>query len=175
MHIRDRVIRPLKRRVTNKPIPLTKIRIIPRNLRRRSEWSKPRESLEKRLLIRHGIQIPHEQLRPNSLSLPSLATHSPSPLISARLVDPNRLPPQADLIHGFGGIVGVVFGAEFDEAVALVGLGDAIFGEVDVEDGAGLQHEFPDEAVGAALVEVADVEGAVFVLVVVAGGGHCGW
>ena len=41
---------------------------------------------------------------------------------------------------------------------------------MDVNNGAGLEHEFPDERVGAAFIEVADVEGAVFVLVVVAGG-----
>lgn len=85
-------------------------------------------------------------------------------LISRSLVDTDRLAPEADLVHDFGGIVGVLFADELDEAEALVCLGDAVFGQVDVDDAAGLEHEFPYELVGDALVEVADVDGGFLVL-----------
>ena len=45
-----------------------------------------------------------------------------------------------------------------------MGLGDAVFGEMDVDDSAGLEEEFPDQRIGDSLVEVADVDRGVFIL-----------
>jgi hypothetical protein len=45
-----------------------------------------------------------------------------------------------------------------------VGLRDAVFGEVDVDDGPGLEHQLPDLGICGLFGEVADVEGAVLVL-----------
>lgn len=45
-----------------------------------------------------------------------------------------------------------------------MGLGDAIARHVDVMDGAHLEHDFVDHGGGCALVDVADVDGSLFVL-----------
>lgn len=45
-----------------------------------------------------------------------------------------------------------------------MGLGDAIARHVDVVDGAHLEHDFVDHGGGCALVDVADVDGGLFVL-----------
>ena len=45
-----------------------------------------------------------------------------------------------------------------------MGLGDAVFGEVNINYAAGLKHKLPYQIVRDALVEVADVDGGFFVL-----------
>lgn len=53
---------------------------------------------------------------------------------------------------------------KLDKAVALVGLCDAVFGEMDIGDAAGLEHELPNQRVGDAFIEVADIDGSFLVL-----------
>lgn len=43
-------------------------------------------------------------------------------------------------------------------------LGDAIFGEMDIDNATSLEHELPNKTVAYALVEVADIDGGFFVL-----------
>jgi hypothetical protein len=43
-------------------------------------------------------------------------------------------------------------------------LGDAVLGEMDIDDTTGLQHQLPDELIGYALIEVPDVDGRFLVL-----------
>lgn len=125
------------------------------HLGRRSQTSKAAKRFEQNLLVDHGIQVSNKQLCANLERLL---------LIGTGLVDANGLAPEAHRVHDFGGIFGVVLGLELDEAVALVCLGDAVFGQVDVGDATGLQHQFPDQLVVDALVEVADVDGGFLVL-----------
>jgi hypothetical protein len=114
-----------------------------------------RERVVQNMLGHHGIEVTDEQL---GADLDRLL------LISRGLVHANRLSVQPDAVHDARGILGVLLADELDEAVALVRLGDAVFGQVDVDDAAGLQHQLPDQAVDDALIEVSDVDGGLFVL-----------
>lgn len=101
----------------------------------RDETAKPRETVEQDLLIHHRVQVSDEEL---GTDLDRLL------LVGASLVDTDGLAIEADLVHDLGGIVGFFLALEFDEAVALVGLGNAIFRKVDVLDAASLEHELPN-------------------------------
>lgn len=162
VHMLNRLITALEIGETDKAVALAEIRIIPRDLGHGEQLSEAGKRLVQNLFIRHVVQIPDEQLRPHTS--PAHPSFTLDAFIGRGFVDADGFAPQTDLVHYFAGIVGVLFAAEFDEAVALVGLRHAVFGEVYVDDGARLEHEFPDEGIGAAFVEVADVEGAVFVL-----------
>lgn len=125
------------------------------NLGGRSQRAKANKSLKQNLLIHHGVQVADKQLGADIQRLL---------LVCARLVDADGLPPQAHLVHDLCSILGILLALELDEAVALVGLGDAVFGQMDVGDAAGLEHELPDEGICDAFIEVADVDGGFFVL-----------
>lgn len=85
-------------------------------------------------------------------------------LVGASLVDADGLSVEANLVHNLGRIVGLFLAHELDEAVALVRLRNAVLGQMDILDAAGLEHELPHETVGYALIEIADVHGRFLVL-----------
>ena len=62
------------------------------------------------------------------------------------------------------------FRHELDEAVALMCLGHAILGKVDIDDAPSLKHQLPNHLIRHTLVEVADVDGRLLVLLP---GGRC--
>lgn len=89
-------------------------------------------------------------------------------LIGRGLVDAQRFPVELDAIHDVGRVLSVGRGAELDETEALMRLGDAVAGHVDVVDGAHLKHDLIYHGRRGALVDVADVDGRVLVLLPVA-------
>jgi hypothetical protein len=131
----------------------------------RSQATKTTKSLKQDTLINHVVQISNKQLSANIQRLL---------LVCRSLVDTNGLAPQANLVHDFGSIVGIFLANKLDKTKALVSLGNAIFGKVDVDNATGLQHQFPDQLVGHALVEVADVDGGLLVLFPVFSSGRHG-
>lgn len=82
----------------------------------------------------HRIKVPDKQLSPNLNRLL---------LIGRGLINANGLPIQTDTVHDARGILGVLFADELDKTIALVSLSNPVFREMDVDDAAGLEHEFP--------------------------------
>ncbi len=80
-------------------------------------------------------------------------------------VDSNGFTVEFESVHDFACVVGVGFGLKFGKSVALVRLSDAVFGEMEVDEGARLNHEFPDDGVGGSVVDVANVAGSILVAV----------
>jgi hypothetical protein len=89
------------------------------------------------------------------------------PFVCTCLVDSNRSTKDLDLVHDLDSIVCILFGLEFAEPVALVGLRDSVFGEMDADDGADLEHKFPYQGVCCFLVNVANVDGSILIAFVV--------
>jgi hypothetical protein len=89
------------------------------------------------------------------------------PFVCTRLVDSNRSTKDLDLIHDLDSIVCILFGLEFAEPVALVGLRDSVFGKMDADNGADLEHEFPYQGVCCFLINVANVDSSILVALVV--------
>lgn len=125
-----------------------------------NEGAKAAKSIVEHSLVDHRVEIADEEF---SAHFDGLL------LVCAGLVDADGLAIQAHLVHDTSSIVGVFFRVELNKAIALVGLGDAVFGKVDIGYAAGLEEELPDQRIGYSLVEVTDVDGAVFVLLPVAG------
>lgn len=101
----------------------------------RYKTPKTTERIIQHLFCNHWVKIAHKQLRTN---LDRLL------LVRGRLVYADGLPVEADLVHNSSSIFGVLLADEFDEPIALMGLGDAVFGEMNVDNAAGLEHQFPD-------------------------------
>lgn len=141
--------------VTDKTESLARAAVFPGHLGDAQQRSKAAESIVQDLLVDHGVQVSDEQL----------GAHLGGPLlVGAGLVDSERLAVELDAVHDVGRVLGVGGGTELNEAEALVGLGDAIARHVDVVDGAHLEHDFVDHGGGCALVDVADVDGGLLVL-----------
>lgn len=134
---------------------LARAAIFPSNLGNAQQRTKPTKCVVEDLLVDHGIEVSDEQLSSNLGGLL---------LISAGLVDAKRFAVELDAVHDVGGVLGVGRGAKLDEAEALVGLGDAISRHVDVVDGAHLEHDFVDHGRGRPLVDVANVDRGLLVL-----------
>lgn len=170
VHVLDRIVGGFERGVGDESIALADVGVVARDLGRSDQRAEAREGLEEHLLLHHGVQVSNEQLSSNSCATAqSRSFSSSSTLVCARLVDANRLAPEANLIHDLDGVVGIFLGRKLDEAIALVSLGDAVFREVNVDDGSGLYHQFPDNRIGCLLGEIADVDRAVLVLFPVGG------
>lgn len=155
VQVDNRSITALEVAVTDKAESLARTAIFPGHLGDAQQRSKAAKSIVQDLLVDLGVQISDEELGAN-LGGPLL--------VGAGLVDAEGLAVELDAVHDVGSVLGVGGGAELDEAKALVGLGDAIARHVDVVDGAHLEHDFVDHGGGCALVNVADVDGGLFVL-----------
>lgn len=155
IQVRNGRIRAVKIAIAHKPKSLAETTIIPRHLGQAQQRTKSREGIVQDLLIDHMIQTTDEQL---SAHLGALL------LVGTSFVHTQRFPVELDAVHDGRGVLGVLGGAELDEAEALVGLGYAVAGHVDVDDGAHLEHYFVDHGWGGAFVDVADVDGRVLVL-----------
>lgn len=155
VQVGNRSITALEVAVTDKAESLARAAIFPGDLGDAQQRSKATKGIVQDLLVDHGVQVSDEQLGAN-LGGPLL--------VGAGLVDAEGLAVELDAVHDVGRVLGVGGGAELDEAEALVGLGDAIARHVDVVDGAHLEHDFVDHGGGCALVDVADVDGGLFVL-----------
>ena len=163
VHVGNGIVRGFEVGVGYEAIAFGEVGFIAGKLGLSYERTETAKGVVKHSLVDHGVEVANEEF----------STHFDGFLfVSAGLVDADGFAVEADLVHDTGGIVGVFFGVELDETIALVGLSDAVFGEVDVGYAAGLEEEFPDKSIGHSFVEVADVDGAVFVLLPVAGARH---
>lgn len=118
------------------------------------------EGVVEDLLVDLGVEVVDEELGANVHHLL---------LVGARLVDADRLAPDADAVEHLGGVLGRRGRVELDEAVALVGLRHAVLRHVHLADGADLGHQLREQVLGEALIDVADVHGGVLVLLPAAG------
>lgn len=131
VHICNRRVTSLEIREGHKSIPFSQITRVPRQLWRGHQSAKSAESIKQHTFINPRVEVTNPHLGPHFNRLL---------FIGGGLVDANGFPEQPHLVHDFCGVFGVGFCGVLDEAVALVGLGDAVFGEVDVGDAAGLEH-----------------------------------
>ena len=171
VHIRYSIVGRVEGGVGDEAVVFAEVGIIARNLWCCHQRSKSREGFVEDFLVHHCIQASYIEF---GAYAGAFASCTDSSLVCARFVHSDGFAVEADLVHDFACVVCIFFAREFDEAIALVCLCDAVFGEVDIDDRPSLEHQFPDESIGAAFVEVANVEGAVFVLVVVASCRHRG-
>jgi hypothetical protein len=161
VHMLNRSITRFETGIRHKSISFAEVRIVSCDLRRGNQLSKSDECLVQHLLIYHTVQVANEKFRAYSSQSSVLSAH---PLVCRSFVHSDRLAVDPNLVHNFAGIIGVIFASELDEPIALVILCDAVLGQVYVDDRTGLKHQFPDERIGAALVEVADIQSRLLVL-----------
>lgn len=129
--------------------------VVARDLGQGEERAEARKGVVENLLVGHGVEVADKELGANVGG--ALA-------VGRGLVDAERLAVELDAVHDVGGVLGVGRRAELDEAEPLVGLRDAVARHVDVVDGAHLQHELVHHGGRRALVNVAHVDGGIFVL-----------
>jgi hypothetical protein len=72
-------------------------------------------------------------------------------------------------VHDLDGVIGVLFAFEFDEAVALMLVGDLVARDVDVDHWAALREEFPEDVFVHLLVDAARVDCRLLVSLVEGG------
>ena len=113
------------------------------------------EGVVEDLLVDHGVEVAHKELGADVGALL---------LVGRGLVHAEGLAVQLDAVHDVGGVLGVGRAAELDKAEALVRLGDAVAGHVNVVDGPHLEHNLVHHGGRGALVDVANVDSRVFVL-----------
>ena len=155
IHIVDGIVASFKGAVAHKTIALAQAVVVAGHLGGYGEGTEATEGVVQDLLVDHGIKVANEELRTNLEGLL---------LIGRRLVDAQRFAVESNTVHDLGCIIGIDLAVELDKAEALVQLGDAVFGQVHVDDGAGLHHQLPYHGVAGALVDVANVDGGFFVL-----------
>lgn len=68
------------------------------------------------------------------------------------------------MVHYPGSIFRIVLAEELDKSIALVGLRDTILGQMDIDYSTCLEHQFPYQAIRDTLVQVADVDCGLLVL-----------
>lgn len=155
MEVGNGSITALKIAVADEPEALARAAVFSGNLGNAQQRAKATEGIVENLLVDHGVQVSNEQLGAHLSSLL---------LVGAGLVHAEGFAVELDAVHDVGSVLGVGGGAKLDEAEALVGLSDAITRHVDVVDGAHLEHNFVDHGRGRALVDVANVDGGLLVL-----------
>lgn len=155
MQVRYSSITALKVGKADKTKSLASTRLLPRDLGQAQQRTEAAKRVVEDLLVHHGIQVSDKQLGADLCS---------ALLIGAGLVDAQRLSVQLDAIHDVGRVLCVGGRAELDEAETLVRLGDAVARHVDVVDGSHLEHYLVHHGRRRALVDVADVDGRLLVL-----------
>lgn len=148
-------IRCLERVVRHESVTLGNIVLVADDGRWRHEGSELREGIEKDLLVDLLVQVVDEKLGADIRWLL---------LVGARFVHADGFLMQPNTVQDFGSIVGALGGIELDESIALMRPRDAVHGHVHIVYGAHLGHELPEVGFADALVEVADIDGRVFVL-----------
>lgn len=117
--------------------------------------SERRKGIEQHPFVDAWIKVANKEICSNVDLLP----------ITAGLVDAQRFPIELDSVHDLASVVSILFGLELDKAVALMGLRDAVLGQMHVDNGPGLEHQFPDERIRGSLVDVAAVARRILVAI----------
>lgn len=121
----------------------------------RKQRPKPTECLVEHLLRNHRVEIPNKQLGTD---------FDRFLLIRRSFIDTDRLAIQSDPVHDPRRIFGVFFAHELDEPIALMLLGNAILGQMDVDNAPRLEHQLPHDAICDPLIEVTDVYRRLLIL-----------
>jgi len=143
-------------------VALGQVGLVAGNLGGVDQGPETAKGVVERLLVNHGVKVADEELG---------ADLDVALLVGRGLVDTQAAAVEGDIVHELGRIVGLFFGVELDEAEALVLAVDAVDGHVDVADAAGVEHQLVEDARGDALMEVANVDGRLLVLLPVTGAG----
>lgn len=125
--------------------------------------SKSTESLVESALVHCCIEIADEQVGANVDLF----------LVAACLVDSDGFTEEFDSVHDLASILCVLFRLELCKTIPLVGRGDPVFREVDICDGASLQHQLPYESVCTPIVEVSYVARRILVAILLWRARHC--
>lgn len=155
IHHFSRRVRGFKGVIRYEAIPLRDIILVANDRRWRHQRSELGERIEQDLFVNLLVQVVHEQLGANVCGFL---------FVGARFVDADGLLVQANPVEDLGSVVGALRGVELYEAVALVCTRHTIHGHVDIIHGAHLGHQLPEIGLADALIEVADVDGRVLVL-----------
>ena len=128
-HVRDCIVGGLEVGVGDEAIAFGQVGLVASDLGLGNKCAEAPEGVIEHAFIDHGVKIAHEELG---------AYFDGFLFVGGGFVDTNGLAEEAHLVHDPSSIVSVLFREELDEAIALVGLCDSVFGEVNVCYAAGL-------------------------------------
>lgn len=148
-------ITSLERVEADEAIALGDIVLVADNVWLAKDLAKLGKRIVKDLLVNLGIEVVDEQLSANVDCLL---------LVGAGLVYADGLAPNSDAVEDLGGILRRGGGIKLDEAVALMCLRYAILRHVYLANRADLCHELREQLLREALVDVAHVDGGIFIL-----------
>lgn len=117
---------------------------------------KSAEGLVKHLFSSHGIKVPNEKLRTDFDTFL---------FVCRRFVHADWFAVKADLIHYPSSIFRIFLTDELDKSISLVRLSDSILRNMNFDNSTCLEHELPQQTVSYSLIEVADVNSGLLVLV----------
>jgi hypothetical protein len=145
----------LERVEADKAVALGDVVVVADNVWLAQDAAELAEGVVEDLLVDLGVEVVDEELGADVDRLL---------LVGARLVDANGLAPDADPVEHLGGVLGRGGRVELDEAVALVRLRHAVLRHVHLTHRANLRHQLGEQLLREALVDVADVDRGIFIL-----------
>ena len=128
-HVGDGVVGGLKVGIGDEAVAFGQVGLVAGDLGLGDECAEAAKGVVEHTFVDHRVKVAHEELG---------AYFDGFLLVGGGFVDTNGLAEEAHLVHNPSSVVSVLFEGELDEAIALVGLGDSVFGEVDVGYAAGL-------------------------------------
>ena len=128
-HICDGIVGGLEVGVGDEAVTFGQVRLVASDLGLGNECAEAAESIVEHTFVHHRVKIAHEELG---------AYFDGLLLVGGGFVDTYGLAEEAHLVHDSSSIISVFFRKKLDEAIALVGLGDSVFGQVDICYAAGL-------------------------------------
>ena len=155
VHGSDSGVTGLERVEADEAIALGDVVLVAHNVWLAKDLAELGKRVVKNLLVDLGIEVVDEQLGANVDRLL---------LVGAGLVYADGLAPDSDAVEDLGGILGGGGGIKLDEAVALVCLRYAILGHVYLANRADLCHELREQLLRETLVDVAHIDGGIFIL-----------
>ena len=156
VHRLDRSVGRLEAIVADEPEAAAVARLwIAHDLWRLAHHAKCAERIVENLLVNLFIEVADEQVGSYILALPILR----------RLVHSNRLSEQLHHVHDLDRIVRVLLRAKLHEAKALRLVRNPVAGHMDMDHGASLQHQLPQQLLCHSIVQVAAVRGRILVAV----------
>lgn len=118
--------------------------------------SKVAESFIEHFLIDLRIKITDKKIGTNILSS----------LILRGFVDLDRFTKHFYHVHYLNRVIGIILTFKLNKAITLVFIGDLIPGQMNVNNGAALNKQLPEETFGDFLIEITDVDGCLLVALV---------
>ena len=128
-HVGDGIIGGLEVGVGDEAVAFGQVGLVTSDLGLGNECTEAAEGVVEHTFVDHRVKVADEEL---GTYLDGFL------LVGGGFVDTNGLAEKAHLVHDPSSVVSVFFREELDKAIALVGLGDSVFGEVNVCYAAGL-------------------------------------